>query len=145
MVALLTVCSWEGNEPAYGRKLSERNRVDYFIMGREDWRLSEQEFIQALLSRWLSASIRPVDIPGGSRSVDFSLQMSESLIDGYFNPTNSAVIFFGTARDCAEFALAYQALFPMGQPYLFFDEGYNRSIELRPDTTTEHIIRVIRG
>lgn len=110
-------------------------------MGREGWSLSEQEFIQVLTSRWPSASIRPVDIPGGSRSVDFRIRMSESLLDGHFNLEGSTVVFYGAPRDCAEFALGYQALFPRGQPFLLFDEGYSRSIELRPETTTENILR----
>jgi hypothetical protein len=59
------------------------------------------------------------------------------------NLEGSTVVFYGTPRDCAEFALEYQALFPRGQPFLLFDEGYNRSIELRPETTTEDILRAL--
>jgi hypothetical protein len=44
---------------------------------------------------------------------------------------------------CAEFALGYQAIFPKGQPFLLFDEGYNRSIELRPETTSENIVSAL--
>jgi hypothetical protein len=117
--------------------------VDYFLMGREGWSLSEQEFIQVLTSRWPSASIMPVDIPGGRRSVDFRIRMSESLLAGHFNLEGSTVVFYGAPRDCAEFALGYQVLFPRGQPFLLFDEGYNRSIELRPETTTENILRAL--
>jgi hypothetical protein len=112
-------------------------------MGREGWSLSEQEFIQVLTSRWPSASIRLVDIPGGRRSIDFRIQMPESVLDGHFNLEGSTVVFYGAPRYCAEFALEYQALFPEGQPFLLFDEGYNRSIELRPETTAENIIHAL--
>jgi hypothetical protein len=117
--------------------------VDYFLMGRQGWSLSEQEFIQVLTSRWPSASIKPLDIPGGARSIDFRIQMPESVLDGHFNLEGSIAVFYGAPRDCAEFALGYQALFLQGQPFLLFDEGYNRSIELRPETTIENIIRAL--
>jgi len=119
--------------------------MDYFLMGREGWSLSEQEFIQFLTSRWHFATIKPVDIPGGSRSVDFRIPMSESSIDGHFNLEGSAVVFYGDIRDCAEFALWYQSSMPEGRPFLLFDEGYNHSIELRPETTVEDIISALHG
>ena len=117
--------------------------MDYFLMGREGWCLSAQEFIEPLASRWPSAAIKPVDVPGGSRSVDFRIRMSESLIDGHFNLKGSTVVFFGAIRDCAEFALWYQASMPEGRPFLLFDEGYNHSIELRSETTVEDIINAL--
>jgi hypothetical protein len=117
--------------------------MDYFLMGGEGWCLSEQEFIQVLTSRWPSATIRSIDIPGGARSVDFRIQMSESWIDGHFNLEGSTVVFYGAPRDCAEFALWYQATVPKGQRFLLFDEGYTRSIELRPETTSEDIISAL--
>ena len=117
--------------------------MDYFLMGREGWGLSAQEFIELLASRWPSATIKPVDVPGGSRSVDFRIRLSESLIDGHFNLEGSTVVFYGDLRDCAEFALWYQASMPKGRPFLLFDEGYNRSIELRPETTVEDIISAL--
>ena len=117
--------------------------MDYILMGREGWCLSEQEFIQVLSSRWPSTIIKPIDVPGGMRSVDFRIRMSESSIDGHFNLEGSTAVFYGTPRDCAEFALGYQALFSNGQPFLLFDEGYNRSIELRPETTIEDIINAL--
>jgi hypothetical protein len=117
--------------------------MDYFLMGREGWCLSVQELIELLASRWPSAAIKSVDIPGGSRSVDFRIQMSESLVDGHFNLEGSTVVFYGAIRDCAEFALWYQASLPKGSPFLLFDEGYNHSIELRPETTVEDIISAL--
>jgi hypothetical protein len=119
--------------------------MDYFLMGREGWGLSEQEFIQHLTSRWPSASLRSVDIPGGSRSVDFRIPMAESLLDGHFNLEGSTVVYYGAVRDCAEFALWYQATLPKGRPFLLFDEGYTHSVELRTDTTVEDIISVLHG
>jgi len=112
-------------------------------MGREGWGLSAQEFIQTLTSQWYSAAIEPVDVPGGTRSIDFRIQMSESSIDGHFNLEGSTVVFYGAIRDCAEFALWYQTPMPEGRPFLLFDEGYNHSIELRPETTVEDIIRAL--
>jgi hypothetical protein len=32
---------------------------------------------------------------------------------------------------------------PKGRPFLLFDEGYNHSIELRPETTVEDIISAL--
>jgi len=119
--------------------------MDYFLIGREGWSLSEQEFIQFLTARWHSATIKPVDIPGGSRSVDFRIRMSESSIEGHFNLEGSTVVFYGAIRDCAEFALWYQTSMPEGRPFLLFDEGYNHSLELRSETTVEDIIRALHG
>ncbi len=117
--------------------------MDYFLMGREDWRLTEQEFIQFLVSQWPSATIKPVDVPGGSRAVDFRVPISESLVDGHFNIGSSTVVFYGALRDCAEFALQYQATMPEGKPFLLFAEGYSRSIELQRETTAEDIIKAL--
>jgi hypothetical protein len=119
--------------------------MDYFLMSREGWCLSEQEFIQFLTSRWPSATLKSVDIPGGSRSVDFRIRMAESLIDGHLNLEDSTIVFYGAVRDCAEFALGYQATMPKGRPFLLFDEGYNHSIELQPETTVEDIISALHG
>jgi hypothetical protein len=109
-------------------------------MGRESWSLTEQEFIRFLLSRWPSATIKPVDIPGGARAVDFRVQMTESIIDGHFSTNGSTVVFYGAIRDCAEFALWYKAAMPTGEPFLLFDEGYTRRMELQPSTTVQDII-----
>lgn len=117
--------------------------MDYFLMGREGWCLSAREFIEHLASRWPSATIKSVDIPGGSRSVDFRIRLSESWIDGHLNLEGSTVVFYGAIRDCAEFALWYQASMPKGRPFLLFDEGYNHSIELQPETTVEDIISAL--
>ncbi|KFA90560.1 hypothetical protein [Archangium violaceum] len=70
--------------------------------------------------------------------------MSESSIDGHLNLEGSTVVFHGAPGDCAEFALEYRAIFPQGQPFLLFDEGYNRSIELRPETTGEDIVSALQ-
>jgi hypothetical protein len=118
--------------------------VDYFLMGREGWSLTEQEFIRLLNSRWPSATIKRVAIPGGDLAVDFRVPMSESVIDGHFNIKGSAVVFYGDIRDCAEFSLWYKAALPTGQPFLLFDEGYNRDIQLQPETTVEDIISALR-
>jgi hypothetical protein len=69
--------------------------------------------------------------------------MKESTVLGALNREGSAVIYYGDIRDCAEFALWYQAVVPEARPLLLFDEGYNRSIELRPKTTVEDIIRAL--
>jgi hypothetical protein len=114
--------------------------VDYFLVGREGWSITEQEFIELVLSRWPSATINPVGLPGGTRSIDFRMQMPESVMEGHFNIKGSTVVFYGTIHDCAGFALWYQTALSEGGPFLLFDEGYNRSIELRPDTSVEDIL-----
>lgn len=69
--------------------------------------------------------------------------MNSSMIDGALNREGSGLIYTGAIRDCAEFALWCQVTFPEGQPYMLFDEGYNRHISLRPDTTVEEVVRAL--
>jgi hypothetical protein len=119
--------------------------MDYFLIAREGWGIPVQRFTLLLTSRWPTATIQSVEIPGGNRSVEFRLPMQESTIHGALNLEGSAVIFYGAIRDCADFALWYQATVPEGQPFLLCDEGYNQSIVLNEQTTVEEICRVIEG
>ncbi len=68
--------------------------------------------------------------------------MEESTLLGSLNRERSTVIFYGAIRDCAKFALWYQSVVPeLG--LLMFDEGYDRSLALQPDTTAGGIIHAL--
>jgi len=72
--------------------------------------------------------------------------MAHSTMDGSLSSEGSTIICNGALRDCAEFALWYRSMLPPeAKPLLLFDEGYNRSIELREGTTLEDILHAFKN
>ena len=117
--------------------------MDYFLISLEDWSIPAQRFIHLLQSSWPGVVIKPGPIPGGHRAFEFQLPMRKSTLDGSLNSEGSAIIFYAAPRDCADFALWYQATVPEARPLLLCDEGNNRRIELKPETTAEDIVRAL--
>jgi hypothetical protein len=118
--------------------------MDYFLLAREGWGISEQQLAQLLRAHWPSVRIEKITKPTDSHSIEFQLPMKESTLQGALNREGSTIIYFGAMRDCAEFALWYQSVVPPeGHPLLLFDEGYNRSIELQARTTVEDILEAL--
>ncbi|PTL76240.1 hypothetical protein [Vitiosangium sp. GDMCC 1.1324] len=119
--------------------------MDYFLMARDDWRIQTERFVELLASEWPAVKLKLIPDPQDNHAVEFRLPMKESMVLGALNREGSAIIYYGALRDCAEFALWYQSVVPEAQPFLLFDEGYNCSIELKPETTAEEIIRALGG
>jgi hypothetical protein len=117
--------------------------MDYFLMSRNRRSIEVQRFTDLLASRWPSSKVKRISDPQDHHSVEFQLPMSESTVLGALNREGSTVIFYGALRDCAEFALWYQSAVPELCPLIMFDEGYDRSIDLRTDTTAEDIIQAL--
>jgi hypothetical protein len=114
--------------------------MDYFLMSRNRRSIAVQRFTALLTSRWPASTVTLISDPEDHHSVEFQLPMRESTLLGALNREGSAVIFYGAIRDCAEFALWYQSAVPELCPLHMFDEGYDRSVDLRPNTTAEDII-----
>jgi len=118
--------------------------MDYFLLAREGWGISEQQLTQLLRAQWPSIHIEKITKPTDSHCIEFQLPMKESPLQGALNRDGSAIIYFGAMRDCAEFALWYQSVVPPeARPLQLFDEGYNRSIELQDRTTVEDILNAL--
>jgi hypothetical protein len=116
--------------------------MDYFLMAREGWTLSAQQFVEILKSRWPLVHVRPAEIPGGVRVIEFQFEMADSTMNGALHRGGATVILNGALRDCIEFVLWYRSrLPPEARPMLFFDEGYNRDIEIQDGTTLEDVLR----
>lgn len=120
--------------------------MDYFLTAREGWSISVQRFLELLKSRWPLLKIKPASSPNGFRALDFQFEMAHSTIDGSLASEGSTVIYNGAMLDCAEFALWYCSMLPPdAKPMLFFDEGYNLSIELGEKTTLEEILHAFKN
>ncbi len=120
--------------------------MDYFLMAREGWSISIHQFVELLKSRWPLLKVKPASSPDGFRSIDFQFEMANSTLDGSLTQEGSTIICNGALRDCAEFALWYHSMLPPeAKPLLLFDEGYNRSIELREGTTLEDILHAFKN
>jgi hypothetical protein len=117
--------------------------MDYFLMSRARRSIEVQRFIDLLRVRWPASRLKTRPAPEDHHSVEFELPMEESTLLGSLNREGSTVIFYGAIRDCAGFALWYQSVVPELCPLLMFDEGYDRSIDLRPDTTAGDIIHAL--
>jgi hypothetical protein len=117
--------------------------MNYYLMTQSGHNIQPEHFIRLLSSQWPTATIKIISDPQDNHAVEFQLSMDSSTLDGALNREGSGLIYTGAIRDCAEFALWYRAASPEGQPYLMFDEGYNRHISLRADTTTEEIVRAL--
>lgn len=117
--------------------------MNYCLMTQSSHRTLTDDFMRTLTSRWPTASLKNISDPRDNHAVEFQIPTNGATIDGALNREGSGVIYHGEIRDCAQFALWYQTAFHEGQPYLMFDEGYNRHIALRPDTTVEDIVRAL--
>ena len=117
--------------------------MDYFLMSRDRRSIEVQRFIDLLCTRWPTSRIKTLADPEDHHSVEFELPMEESTLLGSLNREGSTVIFSGALRDCAGFALWYQSVVPELGPFLMFDEGYDRSIDLQPDTLARDIIHAL--
>ncbi len=115
--------------------------MDYFLLAREGWGISEQQLTRLLQAHWPSVRIEKITKPTDSHCIEFQLPMKESTLMGALNREGSTIIYFGAMRDCAEFALWYQSVVPPeALPLQLFDEGYNRNIELQTKTTVADIL-----
>lgn len=117
--------------------------MNYCLMTQSGHNIEPEYFMKLLAARWPAAVIKFVSDPQDGHAVEFRLSMGSSTMEGALNREGSGLIYAGAIRDCAEFALWCQATFPEGQPYLMFDEGYNRHISLRLDTTREEIVSAL--
>lgn len=117
--------------------------MDYFLMSQDRRSIEVERFIDLLRARWPASRIKTLPDPEDHHSVEFELPMEESTLLGSLNREGSTVIFYGAIRDCAGFALWYQSVVPELCPLLMFDEGYDRSIDLQPDTTAGDIIHAL--
>ena len=114
--------------------------MDYFLMSRNRRSIGVGRFVELLRAQWPTGRMKSIADPEDHHSVEFELPMKESTLLGSLNREGSTVVFYGSIRDCAGFALWYQTVVPEVCPLLMFDEGYSRSIGLNPDTTAEEII-----
>ncbi len=120
--------------------------MDYFLMAREGWSISAHQLIELLKSRWPLLKVGPASSPNGFRAIDFHFEMANSTIDGSLSSDGSTLICNGALRDCADLALWYHTMLPPeARPLLLFDEGYNRSIEIKEGTTHEDILRAFKN
>ncbi|WNG14995.1 hypothetical protein [Cystobacter fuscus] len=120
--------------------------MDWYLMTRDGWSISVQQFVALLKSRWPLLKLKDASSPEGFRSIDFQLEMSNSTIDGSLGGEGSTIINNGALRDCAEFALWYGLMIsPEAKPLTLFDESYNHRIELGEKTTLEDILLTFKN
>lgn len=114
--------------------------MKYYISPPEktSWSMSPSEFVGYLLQRWPSAQVRTTRNP--KLSPEWRVELSDGIMDGRFYPPLSGVVFEGIdGDDLVSFALWFRSLVPPEQPLLFYQEGFNWDMELKPDTTAQEI------
>ena len=115
--------------------------MDYFISPPEktSWTMFPPEFVTHLVKRWPSAKVRETnrhsDFP-----LEWEIEMAGGTLMGEFYLPLSGVNFSAyTPEDLATFALWFRSLVPAEQPLLFYQEGFNWEMQLKPNTTAQEI------
>lgn len=111
--------------------------------GSEGWSLDSKEFADALNARWPEISISHIEDVERDYSLEWSLTIGDTPIEGMLDRNGRVVILDGDVADCAEFALWYRSIVPNDQELQFFDEGYSGDIEIKHDTTKQELIDAI--
>lgn len=120
--------------------------MDYFISPpvKTSWNMPASEFVSYLVRRWPSAKIRETKDP--NLSPEWQIEMPGGLLYGECYRRLPGVVFSAyTLEDLAAFALWFRSLVPPEQPLLFYEEGFNWDMELKPNTTAKEILAALDG
>lgn len=118
--------------------------MEFFISPPEkgNWIMPAAEFVSHLLRRWPSARVRAAY--NSDLSPEWEMEMPGGVFMGNFYPPLSGVAFSGgTFEDLATFAAWFRSLVPSEQTLLFYQEGFNWDMELKPNTTAQEIVAAL--
>ena len=119
--------------------------MNYYLSPPEatSWTMSPSEFAQNLTRSWPDAKVQSTTNP--ELSPEWEICMPGGILLGRFYPRLSGVVFNGsTLDDLINFALWYRSLVPAEQPLLFYEEGFNWDMDLRPEATKQEILAALK-
>lgn len=119
--------------------------MSYFVAARRtEWSADVAELKKQLIRLW--PTIRISELGDDShRSLDFEVQMPNSLVVGGVDRAGRCLIVEGELEDCVELALWFRRIVPAAHEVLLFDEGYSWSVPLRPATSKIEVIRAVNA
>jgi len=118
--------------------------MNYFVSPTTttDLKIDSNQLATHLKSQWHKAEIRPITNPQREYSLEWSIPMESSNLEGALEKIGQAVILDGDVSDCAKFSLWLRSLIDPKYPLFFYDEGYSADIELHQKTTQEQIVNL---
>ena len=116
--------------------------MSYFIIGLEETQqihLDDRGFIEALMRDWPGTQIKPCTEPNSPFLFEWETPCKTWKLGGFFYKSRDALSFDGQWDDCLIFALWCRIQLSEQPRLLFFDQGFNFDMELKPSTTAEEI------
>lgn len=109
-----------------------------------NWQINPPEFIKILSKQWSKIKIEKASNPEDYYALAWSIKPPQMgvRLDGALHQDGQGISLDGHLEDCAKFAIWFRSQVPTIQELVFYDQGYNHSIELKNDTKDIEIIEV---
>ena len=116
--------------------------MSYFVSPSEEteWQLAPSELGERLSRYWPDAEIRTVDNAASNHSLEWTLTINGSRIDGSLDKAGQAVHLEGDIDACARLARWLREQVPPQQELVFYDEGFSADVALLPTTSEEELV-----
>ncbi|WP_046243444.1 hypothetical protein [Hymenobacter terrenus] len=106
-----------------------------------NWRINEEAFQAALLSRWDGAVTEKINDSNISFSLEWTIKQNQDFLTGSMNSDgNTIVIEFSTLTLGAEFALWAYSQFPVKDGIVLYNDDYSNSLDVTEQTVMEEVI-----
>ncbi|HLK94026.1 MAG TPA: hypothetical protein VKZ18_29300 [Polyangia bacterium] len=118
--------------------------ISYFISPAEHsdrWSVDPVQLRAQISAHWPEARFAAELLDETRHAIEWQLQMSEGPVEGALNRKGRGVILRGDVCDCATVAAWFRTTVPDWQELLFYDDGYNVHVSLRPGITAEEVAR----
>jgi hypothetical protein len=120
--------------------------MKFFIMAEGGGLPSVSDFISSLSTRWPGATVKQISNPERSYSLEFSVPMTDSVLEGLLDRTGESVTFEGASlRDISGFVQWCRTLVPSRLPLIFCDESMNGEVKVTPTMTAEEIFEAFHA
>ena len=125
---------------------ARRKWMKFFIMAESGGLPSVSDFISGLSTRWPGATVKQIANPERSYSLEFSVPMADSALEGLLDRTGDSITFEGASlREISGFVQWYRALVPAHLPLIFCDESMNGEVKVTPTMTAEEILEAFHA
>jgi hypothetical protein len=117
--------------------------MEYLITPPEktDWKINQSHLVDNLVQQWSDIEIQKVNNSDDYYVLEWCIEMpgSGQRLDGALHRDEQGISLDGYLEDCVRFAVWFRYLVPERQKLVFYDQGYNSSIELHVATTESEI------
>lgn len=120
--------------------------MKFFILAEGGGLPSVSDFISSLSAQWPGATAKQLSNPERSYSLEFSVPMNDSELEGLLDGTGDSMTFEGASlRDISRFVQWCRTLVPSHLPLVFCDESMNGEVRVTPGMTAAEILEAFHA